>query len=565
MGILARRHRPSPWTLGRVLIVGGAVALTSVWIAVDRVPPSWDQSHYLDLTEHFLRGLQANGLHGLHHEMYTDDPSRGPLFPLGMLPFFAVFGPSVQSGLLLNVALWPVLLLSVGAIAARLADWRAGLLAMVVTATTPMVVGLSHQPLVDFLLITLTTLAVLLMLVSDGLARTAPSAVLGVVIGLGWLTKVTFLALIIGPLVVTLAVACSRIVAELRDDDRRRDGLRRLGNSGLALGLGVGLAALWYVPNLAPTLDYIQSTTGGALAIGTGPGHNFDFGAVGTFTIRLVNDQLSWLVALAVLAAAALVIPRWLLGAGAIPRAALRRDLQRAVFLVSWAAIPWASVALGRNQDPRNAAAALPAVAVLLGCLVVSIRRASLRRGLTGATAVGGVAFSLLTLAPAQPWLPDRLIVSTPAGDAVLPIGSPSGGYNTRPQPTDDAGPVMDYLETLGARSLGGTPLSVAVAQEQPSINPNTLSWLADVRGDNIVVTDLPADPTDAARTDAELASVTVILYIRPPPDAGQGRVAVLNRTTMSVVVGDRLFAIFSGHRRAFQLLDGQLLWVLSR
>ena len=563
--LAVRATRLSAWTAVRAAIAGAAMLLCGIWIAIDRTPPSWDPAHYLDMTEQYLHGWQAGGPGGLRHALDTADPSRGPLFPLAMLPFFAVVGVSHQAGLLVNLALLPVLLLAVAAIGARLADRRAGLIAMLVAATEPLLVGLSHKALVDFLSVTLTVLAVLLMLASDCFLRTRAAAALGAVVALGWLTKVTFLALIIAPLALTLGRAAVTAVTELPDAAHRRRGLRRLANAALTLGLGIGIAALWYVPHLAATLDYVRSATGGALAIGAGPDHNFDLGAAVEFSLRFLNNEVTWVVALVLVGAGLLVVPTWVRAALRRPWPAWRDDVWRAAFLVSWAAVPWVSVAMGRDHDPRNAVASVPAIAVLLGCLVSAVRWRGARGVLTATVGSAGIALTLLTMLPPIRGLPDRWAVSTPAGFAVIPVDAAVVGYEVRPQGRDDATPVIEYLEAMASRRPRAGPLGVGVAQEHPSINPNTLGWVADSRGDSMIVSDPPAGPDVIAQLDAELAPIDVMLYIAPPRSSGKTRTDLLNQSTTSVVLGDRLFSIFSGSRRAFLLDDGQTLWVLGR
>src|SRR3954467_13548648 len=94
-----------------------AVLATGVWILLDNSAPSWDQSHYLDVTWTYRLTLGNEGIWPLVKTIHSLDPSRGPLFPVLMLPFNYVFGPGPRSGLILNFCLAPIFYLAVGEIA----------------------------------------------------------------------------------------------------------------------------------------------------------------------------------------------------------------------------------------------------------------------------------------------------------------------------------------------------------------------------------------------------------------------------------------------------------------
>jgi 4-amino-4-deoxy-L-arabinose transferase-like glycosyltransferase len=554
----------SRWTTARLLIVVASMSLTAFWIKVDRLPPAWDQSHYLDVALDFVKGFEERGIRGLGHEILTNDPERGPLLPLAMVPLFLLFGGSAQSGLLLNLLIWPLLLLSVGGIASRLVDRRAGLLAMAIAATTPLIVGLSQQVLVEFLLISLTTLAVLLLLVVREFEDTRASILLGLVAGAGWLTKVTFPGLIAGPLVVT--TLCTMVVAirEARSGRTSR-ALRRTRNAAIALLLGAALPACWYMQTWRPTLEHFRAATSNTGAYG--PTQPLRLEAITAFTLGLINHSLSWVFALCGLAALVLVVANWAAGARWMAPLDLARDLRRTVFLGSWIAAPYVAVATAHNQDPRFVASAMPGVAVLLACLTISIRWTVPRRLLVTAICASAFVQTLLTILPPISGLPDHIAVAMPFGYAVLPVDAAIVGYSRRPEPTDDATPIVAYLEAE-SRSGGGPAIrNVGIVQEHPSVNPNTFSYLAHLRGDPFTFNDPPADPAHVDQLRAELSRYDFVLYIRPPRDqsSSHDNAALVNQHTASTVLGDKLFSLFPRPAKMFPLVDGQQVWVLRR
>jgi 4-amino-4-deoxy-L-arabinose transferase-like glycosyltransferase len=538
------------------------MSLTALWIKVDRSPPAWDEAHYLEVALNLVKGFEHRGLRGLGHEILTADPERAPLLPIALVPFFLVFGESAQSGLLLNLLIWPILLLSVGEIANRLVDRRAGLLAMVITATTPLIVGLSQWVLVDFLLISLTTLAVLLLLVVRDFEDTRASILLGLVCSAGWLTKVTFPGLIAGPLAVT--ALCTMVVA-VREAQSGRTGqsLRRIRNAAIALLLGTALPAYWYMHMWASTLEYVRRAT--SIAEANGPSQPLRWDAIAHFTLVLINENLSWVFALCGLAALGLAAAGWVAGARWMEPLDSEWDWRRTVFVASWVAAPYVAVATAHSQIPRYMASALPGVAVLLACLAVTIRWVLLRRLVVTVICAGGLVQTLLTILPPISGLPDRVVVATPYGPAILPVDASTVGLSRRPEPTDDATPIIAYLE---AESRGSRVLAihnVGIVQEHPSVNPVTFSYLAHLRGDHFTFSDPPADRAHIDQLRAELNRYDFVLYIRPLRAQTSQRLAFVNQHTASMVLGDGLFILFPRAAKVFPLVDGQQVWVLRR
>ena len=122
-------------------------AVNASWAFRDNTAPQWDQGHYLFLSWLYQQALDHHGPIAFIRAVYTSDPSRAPLLSLLVLPLSYVFGPGPGAGLALNVLLWPVLLLSAGAVAKELFGESARLPTMVVLAPDAAAgVGLDHRP-----------------------------------------------------------------------------------------------------------------------------------------------------------------------------------------------------------------------------------------------------------------------------------------------------------------------------------------------------------------------------------------------------------------------------------
>ena len=117
----------------------------------------------------------------------------------------------------------------------------ARLLTILLVAAMPLLVGLYHNVFQDFLLTTLATVAILLLLSSERFQRRWLCAGLGLAMGLGTLTKVTFPIFVVGPLlVVATQIVLSRRRAGRPDSTDAGPSLRELATN-LAVAAGVFL------------------------------------------------------------------------------------------------------------------------------------------------------------------------------------------------------------------------------------------------------------------------------------------------------------------------------------
>jgi 4-amino-4-deoxy-L-arabinose transferase-like glycosyltransferase len=542
-----------------------ALAITAVhvvWVLRDHNAATWDDAHYLYLTWVYRRSLELHGPIEMVRSVYHVDPGRAPLLSVALIPFSYLF-PTTGAGLLLNLILWPVLLLSAGQIAKELFNDQARLLAMVLIAPMPIVSNLSHIVLQDFLLLTLSTVAVLLVLRTRHLERWSASLGLGLIIALGTLTKISFVVAIVGPLVVTILVCVVRQFAA-----RKREGFwnafrRPMLNGALIAVLGIGLPLLWYVPNWEATRAYLHE------AFRIQPGTVADpltVDHLGKFALAIVNEALSWLL----LALAGLVLllslPRL------IARFRSRRDigalLEKIAFLASWAILPIAAVAASTNQGARYAVAALPAIAVIVAGLISKISWPIVRRLLAGAAVLFAVnqALQINVTDYRVPLLPALTTFSTPFGTGYLYIGAVylpiQQNYTLR---------VLDYLESRSRGAHGRIkPRTVALLQLNGYANGNDLPYYSLTRDDPFTFATL-FNNMSKDELLAELKKYDFALYVPQPPatTVKNDRVTELNLDAAARKMTPAMFGLFKPHpKRFFIAAEGgqsQYVQVLER
>jgi 4-amino-4-deoxy-L-arabinose transferase-like glycosyltransferase len=114
----AARLRKAPILLAGLCLA--AMLLSAFWTLTNAVPPAWDQAKYLALTLSYIQTAQAGGLHAFVHAVANSNPEQAPLFSLAMIPMFLLFGPSQASGAMLEVLIWPIVILCTAGIARRL-------------------------------------------------------------------------------------------------------------------------------------------------------------------------------------------------------------------------------------------------------------------------------------------------------------------------------------------------------------------------------------------------------------------------------------------------------------
>ena len=526
----------------RVPPVTYAVALTvlvtlidAIWAARDHTGPSWDQSHYLTVTWILQQTLDHHGPINLIRAIYTTDPGRAPLFVVAMLPFSYLFHDGPEMGLALNVLMWPVILLSAGAVAKEAFNERARLITIVALAPMPGLVPFAHSQLQDFTLASIGTFAIWLVLRTRNLDSTRACIALGVVLALGTLTKISFVVVVFVPLLVT---AFYRLMTGLRTRGSRslwEEFRRPLTNVVLVGVLAIGLSLLWYVPNWAATRAYLH------VAFEQQPGtvaHPLALHNLGVFGLAMVNTGVGLFFLLLALAVLLLSVPQ-------LFRLRLRNWLTwfrpaYGAFLIGWLAVPVVTVAASTNQAERYAVAALPPAAVILAGLVTGLPWASIRRVSVAFLVAIALDAALYTSMAGftVPLLPSYVAFSTPFGSAAAQVSSPPGlGDTPFPASRNYSLNVIKYLESQSRGPSGRVePRTIAILELQGYLNGNNLPYWADIRNDPFTFVTLFRAPSTSALA-ADLKTYDFALYIAQPrvsQEAANGRVGELNATAAS-------------------------------
>jgi 4-amino-4-deoxy-L-arabinose transferase-like glycosyltransferase len=458
----ARITRLAPW-----LVIGGVLLFHAAnnwrWLVVNVTSTGWDKPRHLARSLNYAQMLSPLTIRSLFGIMISD-PVRPPLFPASAAPMYRLFGWSADVATMVNVVYMAIALAATYAIGRR---WggsgrgrRLGVVSVLLLAVLPMFYAMSRYFYLEFALTAMVALSVALLLATDGFQRKGLSLLFGLVLGLGLLTKRTFVIFAAGPVVVVILSAGLLPALWRRLKHRPRLYWKR---ALLALGGGLALAALWYVPNretvhtlvlgdalfviwwalaalaiyfatlpsaplsnalssfflaagLASTwylarIEFLERVALYGYGVDDPRGRTLRLGSLDTYLYyvrKLGNEHLSiaiFALLLAVVVVAAVVAWR---REGTVSRA-VRRIKPEGWAVLSWVGGGYALLTLSIYQETRAFTPVLPAVALMFAAALLSLPWRRIRWGLLALVlGFGALQFLVLSYEPVQRLLPPQ-------------------------------------------------------------------------------------------------------------------------------------------------------------
>ncbi len=369
------------------LLILGLGAVLVAWVSIDRRPAEWDHANHLERAVTCHRALAEPG-----HDRVAEIIAMSSFYPpvvacaAGLLYFVVPVAP-----LTAQAVMWGFLaagLVAVYGVGRRLVDPEAGLVAAFLLGTAPFVVFSLTNFQLDLPLASMVAITLYLLVRAEAFSRPGWSALAGVALGIGMLTKPPFAAYVLPPLAWAGWQA-----------SRAADARARLGRLALAVGVGLLVALPWYGPRLAALpMQVLNRSFKQAAESGHAPA--FTLAALAYYP-RVFQPQFGLLAA-----------PLVLWGVWAVRRSPGARGLL-------WSALlPIAGFFLIQNKNLRYTLPLLPAAALLaaagLACLAPSWRRRlTWATILLGVLQVGSAAFALPP-PPAMPPLLGPVVFSRP-------------------------------------------------------------------------------------------------------------------------------------------------------
>ena len=199
---VARIARPS-WSApawGAIGVTVLFIAITCWWLSQDRSIPIWDAGLHLALTLNVYHSLGAGNLGNAFSVTAPYPPFTYLIGSLGVaLGGVGVAPPIIAENLfffsLLALGCYQVGRLAFGPLA--------GLLSVVLALGSPLIIAQSHIFMTDAPETAMVAVSIWLIIATEGFSRVRGSALAGLAVGLGMLTKEPFAIFVIGVIAVT--------------------------------------------------------------------------------------------------------------------------------------------------------------------------------------------------------------------------------------------------------------------------------------------------------------------------------------------------------------------------
>lgn len=353
-------------------VIAFYAAASIIWHTLDRSPVEFDQSMYIVRSLTFFQELQSHDFARIMQDFNTGMGVLAPtqvlrpvLVPLLTAVAYVLFGPSRVIALLTISGFTTVLLVFCYLIGKEWEGWRAGALASLLAVSLPVVAIFSRQYLFDVPLAALVAGTVYFLIRRDAFANPVTSVAIGVLAGLGMLTRETYPLFVAGPLLSGLVVFALKV----RSGSSYRSAIPALAGLGVGIALAVAMALPFYLPKFSVASGFAGAAFGSAdWASSHGIGDASVLDRWLAYTIIFVRGGITipYLVLLiAALATLAIRRARHAAGTGIAPNRALLP------IITSWLLVPYVISSLATANDLRYATAALPAFAVLLAVATV--------------------------------------------------------------------------------------------------------------------------------------------------------------------------------------------------
>jgi len=319
------------------------VGTTFLWLWLDRSPPSWDDAYYLSKSLVFYDSFADGGLAGFSKQFLHGMQSKPPWIAALPTPVYWTAGRRTRAAYAVNLAFLLAMFGALYWLGKRYASPRAGLIAIFIAGTMPILYGLSRWFLVECGLTAMVCVAICVIAEWNEFDGVWKAFLLGAICGIGLLMKMSF------PLYVLIPMLYFAIKA--------RTSLLRMEILTALVIPAMLLALPWYFFNIRTVLSTAVKAGSAGTAQLYGTGEAFSWSAISSYLTNLFNagPTLYFIALPLLLIAFAKVVPP-----------AARRGL---LLCALWGA-PVLFLIFGHYRDLRYAAPLFPALALALAILI---------------------------------------------------------------------------------------------------------------------------------------------------------------------------------------------------
>ena len=159
-------------------------ATTLLWLRLDRSPPTWDDAYYLTGSLTMYDALSEGGLAGYGRQFLTVMGSKPPLIAVLPTPLYLVLGRRPRAAYGINLVFLLAMFAALYRMGRRHSGPGAGLLAVYISGTMPILYGLSRWFLVECGLTAIVCMAICLLAEWNDFAGPWKGFLLGMICGL---------------------------------------------------------------------------------------------------------------------------------------------------------------------------------------------------------------------------------------------------------------------------------------------------------------------------------------------------------------------------------------------
>jgi 4-amino-4-deoxy-L-arabinose transferase-like glycosyltransferase len=301
-----------------------------IWIAIDTRPPFWDMANHAMWSLNVLRDFQDHGLAALKTLPFAS-PFYPPFYYARVAMAYWIAGVSIDTAQLANVPAIILIALATYGVGRTIMKPAAAAVAAMLVNFFPFMLWISRETLIETWLTALVALSIWALVKTKDFTSSRWSVVFGVFCGFGMLTKWTF-AIFVAPPALWAA--------------------RKHWRNGLKAGvIAAVLASYWYIPQFATMSKLWEQVR----VAGQNEGDPTLFSIQAwIFYVRALEGSLLFLPLFVAFVVGAFLLLR-------NRREAFPKWMPIALSLFGG----WFGLTLLPNTDPRYAAAALPAVALI--------------------------------------------------------------------------------------------------------------------------------------------------------------------------------------------------------
>lgn len=336
-----------------------------VWFSLDQAPPMWDQAHYLENSEILYHDFTEKGFFPFIQAFTDILKIKAPLITILPMPFYIIFGNTYTSALYVNLVFMILTCYFLYKLGIFISGKKEALLSVFVLNVFPLIIGMSREFLTEYGLMTFVIMWMHYLLRSNSFEKRNISFILGVILGLGMLMKISFIFYIICP---TLFILIKRTLGSQKIKSSS------FLNLAITAIIGILIAGPWYFKNWSSVVHFAILSGYGNSANKWGMGELFSAKTILSYWLYLINYGVSayFFFLMIFLSVTKIIISLFRRSEHLFERSYF-------LFLAIWFLFPFILFTFGVNKDYRYAAPFLPAVSLVISILIV--RMTSIRFG----------------------------------------------------------------------------------------------------------------------------------------------------------------------------------------